>query len=336
MRSLPPYAVAAGTRRGERRGGSPRQGNSLIELLIVLAIIAILAALLLPAVQAARESARLAQCKNHLKQLGLAMENHVGVHQRYPANGWGHGWIGHPDRGTGKEQPGGWIYNLLPYLEQMRLREMGQGLPECQQRAELTRLTQVPLSMLKCPTRAAPFLSPAAPYWPPNNADWVPLIAKNDYAVNSGDYFSDDAIWGGPTALADGDAGLYPWTDPSKINGVCFQRSEIRPSMILDGLSQTYLVGEKNVSRGNYATYSDEGYNQSMYHGASLDLTRWVFQTPRQDAENEDYYRFGSAHSAGCHFVFCDGSVRVIGYHIDAEVHRRLGHRHDGLPVGGW
>jgi prepilin-type processing-associated H-X9-DG protein len=334
MRSLPLCHAGDGTRRWGCRG--PRPGNSLVELLIVLAIIAILAALLLPAVQAARESARLVQCKNHLKQLGLAMENHVGVYHRYPSNGWGHLWIGNPDRGTGKEQPGGWVYNLLPFLEQTRLREMGLGLPEDQQHAELTRLVQVPLPVMTCPTRATPSLSPAAPCWPPHNADWVSFIAKNDYAVNCGDFFTDDQVWGGPNTLADGDAGLYPWTDPSKVTGVCFQRSEIRPAMVLDGLSQTYLIGEKYVSRGNYETYSDEGYNQSMYHGSSLDLTRWVFQTPRQDAEEEDYYRFGSPHPAGCQFVFCDGSVRLIGYHIDAEVHRRLGHRRDGLPAGGW
>jgi type II secretory pathway pseudopilin PulG len=316
--------------------GHRPSGSTLIELLIVVAITAILAALLLPAVQAARESARRAQCLSDLKQLVVAMENHVSVHHRYPSNGWGHLWIGDPDRGTGKGQPAGWIYNLLPFLEQGKLSETGQGLPPAQQRSELAQLVQVPLPVLKCPSRAASLLSPAAPFWLPRNSDWMPNIAKNDYAVNGGDFFTEDAVWEGPWTLADGDAGLYAWADPSKITGVCFQRSEIRPAMITDGLSQTYLLGEKYVSRPNYATSSDEGYNESMYHGASLDITRWVLDSPRQDGANSDYCRFGSAHPAGCQFGFCDGSVRLVGYHIDAEVHRRLGHRHDGLPIDGW
>ena len=228
-----------------------KNGFTLVELLVVIAIIGILIALLLPAVQAARESGRRTMCKHNLKQLGTAMENHLAVHHRYPSNGWGHLWIGDPDRGTGKEQPAGWIYNLLPYLEQTQLRETGQGFAPSAQRAELSKLMRVPLAVFACPSRPAPTLSPAAPFWLPRNAEWVADVAKNDYAVNGGDFFSEDSVWEGPPTLADGDADRYAWSDPSRLTGVCFQRSEIRPAAILDGLSQTYLIGEKHVSRGN-------------------------------------------------------------------------------------
>jgi prepilin-type N-terminal cleavage/methylation domain-containing protein/prepilin-type processing-associated H-X9-DG protein len=310
-----------------------RAGFSLIELLAVIAVIGTLMALLLPAVQAARESGRRNQCRNHLKQLGLAVESHCGALRRYPSNGWGHTWVGEPDRGTGKEQPGGWVYNLLAYLEEGRLRGLGRGLPPDQKWQALTALIQTPLAIAICPSRGAPRLSPSAPWGILRNAELVPQVAKNHYAVNGGDYFEEAAIWQGPATLEQGDASLYAWADLRKFTGVIYQRSEIQPAMVRDGLSQTYLIGEKCVSRPNYDTCRDEGFNQSLYVGECLDLVRWVHQPPQQDAEQPDVQRFGSAHSGGCHFVFCDGSVRTISYRIDPEVHRRLGNRKDGLAV---
>ncbi|MGQ9576660.1 MAG: DUF1559 family PulG-like putative transporter [Thermoguttaceae bacterium] len=67
--------------------------------------------------------------------------------------------------------------------------------------------------------------------------------------------------------------------------------------------------------------------------GEDVDINRWVTGPPQPDGRQEDMPRFGSAHSGGCHFVFCDGAVRLMSYQIDAELHRRLGNRHDGLPV---
>jgi len=314
-----------------------RAGLSLVEVLVVIAVVGILAALLLPAVQAARESARRTQCKNNLKQLGLAVERHASVFGRYPSDGWGHAWVGEPDRGTGKEQPGSWIYNTLPYFEQEALRNLGRGMPPAEKRQALNTLIQTPLSTMICPTRAAPLLSPSSPKGTLQNADWPPSIPKNDYAVNGGDFFEEPAIWPGPATLEQGDASQYPWTDLDRFTGISYQRSEIPPAMVRDGLSQTYMIGEKYVSRPNYNTFLDEGYNQSMYVGQCLDLVRWVIQPPQPDgdsAEDTDTRRFGSAHSAGCHFVFCDGSVRMISYQIDPEVHRRLGNRADGQPIG--
>jgi type II secretory pathway pseudopilin PulG len=318
---------------GQRSGAayvSPyaRAGATLVELLVAIAVISLLISLLIPAVQAAREAARRTACRNHLRQIGIAALNHEAAYRHFPTNGWGFQWIGEPDRGADEQQPGGWIYNLLPYVEQDVLRKTGAGFPDADRRAALTELSRTPLVLFNCPSRPSPPVGPANPDVVPFNAEWQPFVAKSDYAVNEGDWISNTGP--GPPTLEEGDRRDFPWPDLSQATGVSFQRSRVRAANITAGLSQTYLVGEKYVNVHAYLTADDLGHDQSMYGGVDLDLNRWTLETPIQDGEGPAVRSFGSAHAAGCHFVYCDGSVRTVSYSVDGQVHRLAGNRqHD-------
>jgi prepilin-type N-terminal cleavage/methylation domain-containing protein len=126
---------------------------TLVELLVVITIIGILIALLLPAVQGAREAARRNQCSNNLKQTGLGALQHVEKHGIYPTGGWGWNWVGDPDRGFTKRQPGGWVYNILPYIEQGTLHDLGKGQAVQAKKENAFRVISTPLAALNCPTR---------------------------------------------------------------------------------------------------------------------------------------------------------------------------------------
>ena len=137
-----------------------RCGFTLVELLVVMAIIGILVALLLPAVQAARESARRLTCGNNMKQIGMAAQNHVSTNRLFPTDGWSCFWIGVPERGTGRGQPGGWIFNLLPYMEEKQIYMMQYGLGNTARRAAARQMIQTTITIMNCPSRRPAMLLP--------------------------------------------------------------------------------------------------------------------------------------------------------------------------------
>lgn len=129
------------------------RGFTLVELLVVIAIIGILVALLLPAVQAAREAARRTQCKSNLKNMGLALQNHHDVQQFFPTGGWGYRWMPDPDGGYGESQPGSWFYSLLEYIEEGNIRDIGVGLQGNDKIEAMRQLLVQPVTILNCPSR---------------------------------------------------------------------------------------------------------------------------------------------------------------------------------------
>lgn len=316
-----------------------RRAFTLVELLTVIAIIGILVAILLPAVQAAREAARLTQCRNHLKQLGLGFLTHEQAMGAFPSCGWGWKWVGIPERGTGPNQPGGWAYQILPYTEQQALFDLGSTANAGDWgEAHLVRLTTA-LEIHHCPTRRATSLYPfvnvelAEDFTRNMRLPAQMSVAKTDYAASVGD--APDWSSPQPASLEAMDSRRFRTPDTAKYTGVTHAFSRVRVSQVIDGTSQTYMLGEKHLNPMSYETGRDEGDDQSVYHGMCSDLVRTAHLnvgSPRHDSGGTANKRvFGSAHVAGCNFAMCDGSVTSISYDIDSEIHRRLGNRQDGL-----
>lgn len=335
---------------------------TLVELLVVITIIGILIALLLPAVQAAREAARRLQCQNNLKQLALAMLSFEEANGHFPSGGWGYGWVGDPDRGNGIEQPGPWIYSILLQLEQSALYQLGSdGNPDVWtdvQLAGCAQTIQTPLSMMNCPSRRPAVVYPigytVAPSYngsgqhTPFGASPVNAVARGDYAACAGDEWIAGGYWRGPSTLSEAATLTRNNTWLLQVSesptGICYRRSAITLAQIADGLSNTYMLGEKYLDADAYTTGADGADNESMYAGFDNDNHRTTYynpvdgltHTPIQDIPGYTAYdRFGSAHSIGLHMAFCDGSVRFINYTIDPLVHRYLGNREDGMVIDG-
>ncbi len=326
-------------------------GFTLVELLVVVTIIAILIALLLPAVQAAREAARRIHCGNNVKQSALAALNHESAILHFPTGGWYQNWVGHPDRGFGSRQPGGWIYNILPFMEQQPLHDLGaSGGDTAIQNANATRIA-TPLPGFNCPSRRE-----AIPY--PNyksiafqlTTSPVIQVARSDYATNAGDYRDARNDNLSPLDLATADKRTdSDWDNMSHQTGVSYQRSQVTMADITDGASNTFLIGEKHINCSHYTDGKDSGDNGSMYSGDDFNLLRWTGCSgtvgsgttnalPKQDnsvPDGNNARLFGSAHADAFNMSMCDGSVRSINYTIDGEVYRRLGNRKDGLPIDG-
>ena len=112
-----------------------------------------LVTLLLPAVQAARAAARRVQCINTMKQFGLAAMNHESAYGFLPSGGWGWGWVGDPDQGPGREQPGGWVFSLLPFYEEQGVYGIGAGMTAEQKRQENSRMFSTVIATMNCPSR---------------------------------------------------------------------------------------------------------------------------------------------------------------------------------------
>lgn len=337
------------------RTGTRPTGSTLVELLVVIAIIAVLASLLLPSLQAARESARRTQCVSNLRNTSIALLTYHDANKEFPYGGWGHYWVGIPERNIGAKQPGGWIYSLLPFIEEHVLHDLGAGMNGEEAVAAYSKRVQTPLSLFNCPSRRPCIPWPIADSYSyaktPRPYGSVSAVARTDYAICAGAVHVIGI--GGPLNLQQGDDAQYWLTGAAtpKFNGVSHLRRATSLRQIVDGASKTYLVGEKQVPAASYTDGTAAGDNASLYAGYCSDLYRFSgvlenlkvalppYAPPISDATAvasgpTPSIRFGSSHSLGFNMSYCDGSAQFISFEIDPEVHLRAGHRKDdGKPI---
>jgi len=300
-----------------RHNGKLR-GFTLVELLVVIAIIGILVALLLPAVQAAREAARRTQCTNHLKQMGLAFHNHHDTFKLLPTGGkvpWNNNVI--DMAGSGPEiainQGVGWAFQILPYFEKSNLHALAPN-------KTLVGTTQV--TEYQCPSRRKNAKHTV-------NGNWALMDYASATPADSPN--SWDQFWYGETWTVANLPNLGPYN--GAVVRTLTKNSPIGLEQVIDGTSNTLLVGEKRLDIRNYNT-GDWHDDQGWIDGWDPDIVRYTGYRPMKDSRGGvNGYEFGSAHSAGINALLCDGSVRFISYTIDPTTFNRAGHRQDGVPI---
>jgi prepilin-type N-terminal cleavage/methylation domain-containing protein len=346
-----------------------RRGFTLVELLVVIAIIGILVALLLPAIQAARESARRTQCVNQLRQMIVAMHNLENSHKVFPSGGikpWplieDYSQGGKP---FGPEKQGlSWAFQILPYLEEGAVH----GLATTEQ------IEQTPIGMYFCPSRRGPTRHPLERTWLMDYAAAVPTRSRAQW-IESYDF--DKALAGdacrrehgfwGYTGIVDFTPTPSTSTSYRGFWGVIIRSSYfvtegtgkagkpvvrdlgfgglVTVAKITDGTSKTAVVGEKRLRPATYYNYEwhdDKGWAD----GWDPDTLRSTICPPAPDADRyfvggtvvgigsrPEGVPFGSAHTSIFNMAFADASVHQLSYDIDLETFNRLGHRADGETI---
>ena len=325
-----------------RRSHQPRARGAftLIELLVVIAIIAILASLLLPAVQAVRNAARRTQCQNNLRQWGIALNNYHNSFEKFPGNSGDALKSGQAAYQAGTHRKGSMHVRLLPFLEHQNWYDQLNFKGDVVQQIESTpTLRETVFPVMRCPANS---LHNELITW--GNVqravcNYVPSQGAQKQNANSGkcNDYPGNTFGTGPDAHANYARGKY-------ISGP-FSRSTWSASLeaIFDGASHTIAMGEIRMECSdhqnilgwyrshnyfyhtaapiNYPTCPEEGGNK----GSPLDCHSWNNWTTA--------HGFKSAHGNGAFFVFCDASVHWINENIDYRNYQRLGCRRDSETV---
>lgn len=334
--------------RRSRSPHSPRRtGFTLIELLVVIGIIAILIALLLPAVQQARESARRTQCRNNMKQLALAAHNFENQYTYLPT-----GYLG-PDLPTEDGNVAGSPYigplaQILPFIEQGPLF---QSMNVSQLNSQLKSATQQrwfndPTTAAAAQTSIPGYLCPSTNAYSNN----VSVITRTHWWLSNpttGTATITYYTFANSTALTGGTAGSLGRTnylgvggrmgelgDPGwdKWKGSFARRSRYQFRDLSDGTSNVFLFGEVLGAVNATTKALDSSF---IWMASSMLPTGWGAPTNQPDSGNPLAYRFASAHTGVVHFAFADGSVRPISINIDLPTYRSyLAGGSDGNVVG--
>ncbi|MCY2992602.1 MAG: DUF1559 domain-containing protein [Planctomycetota bacterium] len=320
-------------------------GFTLVELLVVIAIIGILVALLLPAIQSAREAARRTQCNNNLKQLGIALQNYHDTYKRFAigtrecdaantgpgtcGGGLGHIWEG------GNHRKGSALVKLMPFLEARSLHESLDLVLDVE--GQLDALTPRPtIDGYRCPSD--PYQNAGAP--PGNYAVSLGAQAMPDQGGACGNQYPGDFFGNGPV-------GHGSTEDGQQISGVFSRYSwSARLADVTDGTANTIALGEIRPNCGDHhrggwknsnalwtATTAPINYPTcpTELPGYSWGGVAPAGSTPcNQDAAWQTSQGFKSKHPGGALFLFCDGSVHFLNESIEYRTYQALGDRRDG------
>ena len=277
-------------------------GFTLVELLVVIAIIGILVALLLPAIQAARESARRSQCTNNLKQMGLAIQMHLDTKKSFPTG-----------RNGTDQKSVSWAYFLLPYLEEKVVFESYQSASRVDDPIN-ARAMRTPIEVYACPSRRR-----AAADRNFDNDEEPPLVLA---AASLGDYAGDAGL--------DEDMGLDPdqfinGAINKELAGPIYTKSHLVARQVTDGFSNTLAIGEKHIRPVPPNTAPEMEHFQTSDTAflsgdcvqtvlAGVDVGLATGPTDRRD------HMFGSEHASIVQFVYLDAHVDSLDRDIDRKV----------------
>lgn len=289
-----------------------RRGFTMVELLTVIGVIAVLLALMLPAIQQAQLDARQTYCRNNLKEIGLAFHNYHDAFGIFPF-----GWNNHHAM-AGPAGRIGWEVSILPYLDEAPLynaiyndTKFGNMLPAS------SDLYKKRLKVYRCPADPTP--------------DFNPLRGNYGTSNYSGNFGPDAPLRWLPGTMSQ----WWPGQPPTRgrTNGVLWLNSNMRIRDITDGMSNTFLVGERSVTSGAGIWVG--------VRGNEFENDQVTDCSPGNEI-NSGFAAFSSRHSGGANFLFADGRVRFISERIDSRAgtgkamgtYQKLSNRHDKQNVG--
>lgn len=291
------------------------RGFTLIELLVVIAIIAVLIALLLPAVQQAREAARRTQCKNNMKQFGIALHNYHDTMQLFPSGGFYQG----ANQGTGLS----WIVAILPYMDQAPLyNQFNFNATAYTDANNLAASLKSPPGIL-CPSsvQLKTTFTPTEQSGgqTPNTSNYYGIMGPSGTNPKTGAAYTVD------NTTLPGHGGFSQ-------QGIMSRQNCHRISDVLDGTSNTLIIGELSYNTANCFRVWIRGCDGAPC-ASTKNVANTLNSTPYNGSNNFNNASFGSQHVGGAHFLNADGSVTFVSQNIDLNVYLSMASMNGGEAI---